>query len=58
MPKSRQDFWQGKLEGNRARDERVNAQLQAAGWRVLTLWECELKDESRLRRRIEAFLDR
>lgn len=57
LPKSRQDFWIKKLEGNRARDESAVAALEADEWRVLTLWECELKDEAALAQKVLAFLD-
>lgn len=45
MPKSRQEFWRPKLTGNRARDEAVKARLEADGWRVFELWECQLGEE-------------
>lgn len=57
MPKSRQDFWAPKLEGNRARDLRQIADLEAAGWSVLELWECQLRDASSLENKIRTFLD-
>lgn len=57
MPKSRQDFWMPKLEGNRLRDVRIQEQLAALGWRSLTLWECELRDTASLRNKIRTFLD-
>lgn len=57
MPKSRLDFWEPKLEGNRLRDQRNNHELAREGWKVLTIWECELKDMVRLERRIARFLD-
>lgn len=44
LPKSRLDFWVPKLEGNRARDERNKAELEALGWTVIELWECQSKD--------------
>jgi len=46
MPKSRVDFWEPKLEGNRARDLRNEAALRDAGWDVRILWECELSKGS------------
>lgn len=48
LPKSRLDFWETKLEGNRLRDQRNVAQLEAAGWKVIVTWECELKSGQRL----------
>lgn len=44
-PGTRREFWQAKFDGNVARDERQQKALQLLGWRVLVLWECQLKDE-------------
>ena len=41
-PRSNEAFWKTKLNGNAARDARVKSELQKLGWRVLTVWECEL----------------
>jgi DNA mismatch endonuclease, patch repair protein len=43
LPTSNDDFWLAKLSANRERDARVLNQLQAMGWRVLTIWECALR---------------
>jgi len=43
LPKSNQDYWGPKFEQNRERDQRKIRDLEAAGWRVLVVWECELK---------------
>ncbi len=55
LPATRRDFWKQKLEGNAARDRRAIDALQAAGWRVLVIWECALRGPGRLRG--EAVLD-
>lgn len=47
-PKTRQEFWNAKFEANRARDERKEAQLRELGWRVITVWECEVLNTERL----------
>ncbi len=47
-PKTRQDFWKEKIEGNKARDRKIIKQLQEQGWRVLNIWECALKGKTRL----------
>ena len=57
MPKSRIDFWTTKLEGNRDRDKRNKRALVREGWKVLTIWECQLGDAARLATRIRRFLD-
>ncbi len=43
MPKSNLAYWGGKLERNVQRDILVREQLEKLGWRILTVWECELK---------------
>jgi len=43
MPKTRTEFWNDKINGNRERDLRNIFQLKEAGWNVITVWECELK---------------
>lgn len=42
-PASNPQFWRDKLDANAQRDSRVAAELQAKGWTVLTVWECELR---------------
>ncbi|MBW3087929.1 DNA mismatch endonuclease Vsr [Bifidobacterium sp. 82T24] len=42
MPKSNVEFWTAKLTRNRDRDRRQCAELEAMGWHVITVWECEL----------------
>jgi DNA mismatch endonuclease (patch repair protein) len=43
MPKSNLDYWKPKLERNKLRDAENVRLLEADGWRVITVWECELK---------------
>lgn len=57
LPKSRLDFWLPKLEGNKKRDDSNRRALLRDGWRVLTIWECQLKSPARLTARIRRFLD-
>lgn len=56
LPKSRLDFWRPKLERNHERDAINRRLLRAAGWQVLTVWECQTGDAERLGARIAAFL--
>jgi len=56
MPSSRVAYWQAKFERNRKRDQRNRRNLRKAGWAVLVLWECQLKDPERLAERITVFL--
>ena len=43
LPKTNTDFWRSKFERNVARDKKKNTELKALGWKVLTIWECEIK---------------
>lgn len=55
-PKSRPEYWDPKLDGNIARDARRRAELEAAGWNVLTLWECEIERAADLPAKLQTFL--
>lgn len=46
-PKTRPDFWQKKIEGNKQRDRRNRDTLTESGWRVARVWECAIKGKSR-----------
>jgi DNA mismatch endonuclease, patch repair protein len=52
------DYWKTKIERNKKRDRRVNKTLRAAGWSVIRVWECHLKNPERIMRRISRFLAR
>lgn len=43
MPKTRLGFWRAKLVGNRERDKRVVSELKRTGWRVIEVWECQIR---------------
>jgi DNA mismatch endonuclease, patch repair protein len=51
VPKQNRDYWLGKVGRNRERDMQNRAALEALGWRVETIWECELKDDLQARMR-------
>jgi DNA mismatch endonuclease (patch repair protein) len=57
-PKSKLDYWGPKLEANRARDERNRSELEAGGWSVLTVWQCETNDLESLRNQLVAFIEK
>ena len=56
MPKSNRDYWESKISRNRERDSQSQEALRRDGWRVLTVWECEMKDQEALRTRMRQFL--
>ncbi len=57
VPKQNRDYWLRKVVRNRARDAANRAALESLGWRVETLWECELKDAAALESRLQTLLD-
>jgi len=56
VPKANRDYWLAKVGRNRERDMASRASLEAAGWRVETIWECEMRDEAELRERLARML--
>jgi DNA mismatch endonuclease, patch repair protein len=55
MPRSRTTFWRDKFAGNVARDRRQREKLEALGWRVVTIWECEAYDADQLTKKLRQF---
>jgi DNA mismatch endonuclease (patch repair protein) len=55
-PKSNENYWLPKLERNKQRDNENLAKLEIEGWKVLVIWECQLKDLLKLEDTIKAFL--
>jgi DNA mismatch endonuclease (patch repair protein) len=56
MPKTNAQYWIEKIARNRARDEKHLAAYAALGWRVLTIWECETRDEAALAQKLREFV--
>jgi DNA mismatch endonuclease (patch repair protein) len=46
LPKHNSFFWQNKFENNVDRDNKKTAQLKDMDWKVVTIWECELKKDN------------
>ena len=55
VPATRAEFWAEKRGGNVARDRRNAAALRKLGWRVLVLWECEVRTEEAALARVNKF---
>lgn len=47
MPKTNTDFWKTKLQNNIDRDNKNYATLKQMGWKVLVIWECEIRHGDR-----------
>jgi len=50
MPASNRDYWERKIGRNAERDKRVNRELRRRGWRVVRIWEHEIKNGTALRK--------
>ncbi|TKJ37870.1 MAG: very short patch repair endonuclease [Planctomycetes bacterium B3_Pla] len=55
-PKTRQEYWIPKLQGNKERYKRDRRALQVQGWKVLTVWECQTKKLEKVTEKIVNFL--
>jgi DNA mismatch endonuclease, patch repair protein len=56
-PAANAEFWEAKRNRTRERDVRQREVLMAAGWDVLTVWECELRNRSLLEEQLTQFLE-
>jgi len=56
VPKTNMDYWKTKVEKNKKRDNKTFLTLKSAGWDVLVIWECQLKDVSKLTEYLLQFL--
>lgn len=49
VPKTRPNFWAAKFNANTGRDARNKIELKKLGWRVIEVWECQVRDLATLR---------
>lgn len=56
VPKTNRAYWTAKIGRNKTRDARVKKEIRQLGWETLILWECQLKSEAALMRRLVRFL--
>ncbi|MYC24715.1 MAG: DNA mismatch endonuclease Vsr [Gammaproteobacteria bacterium] len=57
LPKSNLSYWRPKLARTRVRDQRNITALTSTGWRVLTVWECQLRQPGAVLFELCRFLD-
>jgi DNA mismatch endonuclease (patch repair protein) len=50
-------YWEAKRRGNARRDRRNLRKLVRQGWKVLVVWECQIRDSAKLSGRLKAFLE-
>lgn len=58
LPKSNVEFWKEKIDRNVARDARNEAELKAQSWRVLRVWECDIRTVSGREEYLRGLFDR
>ena len=56
VPKGNREYWLKKISGNRTRDQKNLARLTTAGWKALVIWECDLRNERKLKAQLTKFL--
>lgn len=55
-PQTNKEFWRKKIEGNIKRDARLLRELRKIGWRVLIIWQCQIKKTKRIDERLSRFI--
>ena len=48
-PKDNNDYWKKKLATNKVHDKTINRHLRSIGWKIISIWECELVKKNRNR---------
>ncbi len=57
LPSTNVGFWEKKFEKNKQRDRSARLKLRRKGWRCLIIWECQLKDLSKVNERLRKFFE-
>jgi DNA mismatch endonuclease (patch repair protein) len=58
IPATNREYWILKIKRNRERDMKVLATLAKSGWNILIIWECEIKELSKIKISLQLFLRR
>jgi DNA mismatch endonuclease (patch repair protein) len=56
FPKTRKEFWKKKIIQNKQRDKKNKRKLMAAGWKIITIWNCEINSKKRSEKRLNNLL--
>ena len=57
-PKTNTDYWDPKLQKNKIRDLSHKRKIKGAGWSVLTVWECQLKESEKVKQRLKDYMEK
>lgn len=58
MPKTKVKFWREKFNSNVIHDKRIRRELTRTGWRVIVIWECQIRNKEQVTRRIARLIPR
>jgi len=58
LPKTRKKFWTDKITDNKKRDAKNYKELKKIGWKVITIWQCQIKNKSRQERTLNLVADK
>lgn len=56
FPTTNKNFWKKKLTKNKKRDHRVTKNLKERGWRIITIWQCEIRTRSKFKERMQKLM--
>jgi DNA mismatch endonuclease (patch repair protein) len=56
LPETRKEFWDNKISDNIARDKKDTNALKESGWKVIIIWQCEIKSQSLRQQRLELLI--
>ncbi|MCX6830089.1 MAG: very short patch repair endonuclease [candidate division Zixibacteria bacterium] len=57
-PLTNRKFWNSKIDSNIIRDKKFRRQLRSNGWKVLTIWQCEINNSQKVYKKLYAFLQK
>lgn len=57
LPESNHEFWKHKIEKNIERDKQIIAQLEKDGWKVIIIWQCEIRNNEKCNMRLNELID-
>lgn len=58
LPQTNFEFWKNKIAGNTQRDKLTQRKLKKSGWRVIIIWQCQLKNKSLLGETLKRLVNR
>jgi len=57
LPETNTEFWRKKISDNEVRDRKNIENLRNEGWKVIVIWQCEIKNKNNKDKRMELLID-